>query len=148
MRIGAKVAIRMRGNNTVALVLNGLTGTIIDEKISDSQAAMLSGVSRWVVKFDEPVGLSGSQITVCAFKETDLECLDMYEVIAYDKDDDIEISLMRTNDYSDALAHALKFGEQCKLDLLLNPENGQPFDWVKLVNADNWDIVYWASYNR
>lgn len=70
----------------------------------------------------------------------------IYEIIAYDKDVDYEISLMRTIDYAEAKAHAMKFGEQCCKDLLLNPSNGQPFDWVKLVNHDNWDIVYWASY--
>ena len=86
MRIGAKVTVRMRDNGTMALMFNGLTGTIVNEKISDSQAAMLSGVARWVVKFDEPVDIHGSRINECAFKETDLECLDVYEIVACDKD--------------------------------------------------------------
>jgi hypothetical protein len=58
----------------------------------------------------------------------------------------VEVSLQKTNDYADAKAHALKFGEQCRLDMLLNPASGQPYDWVELVNADNVDVVYWASY--
>lgn len=78
----------------------------------------------------------------------DYEGSTVYEIIAYDKDAAMEVSLQKDVDYADIKAQAMKFGEQCRLDLLLNPATGQPFDWVKLVNADNWDIVYWASYNR
>jgi hypothetical protein len=148
MRIGEKVVVKINNTNSTAALLNGLTGTIIDEKISDSQMAMLSGVSSWIVQFDKPANILGSQLTTCTLRENELECLDNYEVVAYDKDSDMEVSLHKTNDYDDAKAHAIKFGEQCRLDLLLNPTNGQPFDWVELVNADNRDVVYWASYNR
>jgi DNA-directed RNA polymerase subunit RPC12/RpoP len=73
MRIGEKVIVQTK---RAASVLNGLTGTIIEEKIPDSQLAMLSGVSSWVVKFDEPVEIQGSQIATCEFSESDLYAVD------------------------------------------------------------------------
>lgn len=148
MKIGNKVVVN--SDSKIISEFNGVSGTIIKEHVSDSHAAMMSGKSKWIVEFDVPVVIRGETIATCAFKESELELVDdvVYEVVAYDKDEDYEVSLLKTNDYGDARAHALKFGEQCRLDLLLNPENGQPFDWVKLVNADDWDVVYWTSYGR
>jgi hypothetical protein len=78
----------------------------------------------------------------------DYEGATVYEIVAYDKDADMYVILQRNSDYADVYANAMQFGEQCRLDLLLNPENGHPFDWVRMVNADNWDVVYWASHNH
>jgi hypothetical protein len=73
MKIGDKVVVKIANENTPVFVLNGVTGTIVEEKISDSQIAMLSGISRWIVKFDEPVNVFGSQLNTCEFSEKDLE---------------------------------------------------------------------------
>ena len=147
MKIGDKVIVNENG----FLEFVGHRGTIVEEYISNSQWAMLCGVSKWVVKFDQPVNIRKEAIVTCVFKESELTLVDddtVYEVIAYDKDADVDVSLHKTKDYGDARSHALKFGEQCRRDLLLNHANGQTFDWIKLVDANNWDVVYWASYKR
>lgn len=51
MKIGDKVVVV----NKFAGCFNKATGTIIEERIPDSQFHMLMGTQRWMVQFDEPV---------------------------------------------------------------------------------------------
>ena len=62
MKIGDRVIIK----NMPLEELKGVIGTIVDEHILDSQIAMLQGLTKWVVKFDN------SEITGI-FWESELE---------------------------------------------------------------------------
>ena len=75
MKIGSKVIVNV-GNTCLLAPIDGVTGTIVDEKISNSHLAMLSGVSRWIVQFDEPVEIHGATLTSCEFKENELKLFD------------------------------------------------------------------------
>ena len=51
MKIGDKVIVI---NPLYAQITNSAVGTIVSEYISNSQLAMLHGVSKWSVEFDNP----------------------------------------------------------------------------------------------
>ena len=51
MKIGDKVIVI---NPLYAQITNGAVGTIVKEYIPNSQWAMLHGVSKWSVEFDNP----------------------------------------------------------------------------------------------
>ena len=52
--------------------LVGCTGAIIEEKIPESQFAMLSGKTSWLVKLDVPITLMGETITEATVRESSL----------------------------------------------------------------------------
>jgi hypothetical protein len=147
MKIGDRVEIVV--SESLFSVFNNNTniGTIIKE-YPPVPSNTNNKMKKWEVHFDKPVAMCGGHMQTCIFSEDALKPLDWYDVVAYDKDADDEVSLLKTQDYDQALAHAMKFGEQCKNDLLLNPATGQPFDHVRLVNSNNWDVSYWASYEQ
>ena len=72
MKIGNKVVVKPK-NVFLAEVFNGITGSIVGEKIPNSHLAMLSGISHWVVEFENPVVVHGETITKCEFNEYELE---------------------------------------------------------------------------
>lgn len=70
----------------------------------------------------------------------------LYEVIAYDKDNDISKTLFSSSDYNTAVRTAKLFGNFVRNDSLLDfdSKSREPFDWV-YVEYDNQTV--WASYN-
>lgn len=52
--------------------LVGCTGTIIEEKIPESQIAMLSGKTSWKIKFDTPITLLGNTLMEATVREDSL----------------------------------------------------------------------------
>lgn len=73
MKIGDKVTVCGRAALIEELV--GKTGTIIEERIPESQSAMLAGITNWIVRFDVPVRIRGSEIKTCGFRETELKLI-------------------------------------------------------------------------
>ena len=63
MKIGSRVVVKTDCYMPVALA--GCKGIIIDERIPDSHAAMLSGISNFVVKFDEWIDLGSTSLREC-----------------------------------------------------------------------------------
>ena len=49
--------------------LVGCTGTIIAEKLPESQIAMLSGKTSWIVQLDTPITLYGETLNEAAVRE-------------------------------------------------------------------------------
>lgn len=62
MEIGNRVVVN--DGKFVPDVLVGKRGVIIDEKIPESQMAMLCGITKFVIKLDEPVNLETSSLSV------------------------------------------------------------------------------------
>lgn len=63
MQIGSRVVVKT--DCYMPVVLAGRKGIIIEEHAPDSQAAMLSGISNFVVRFDEWIDLGTSRIKEC-----------------------------------------------------------------------------------
>ena len=72
MEIGNKVIVKPK-NAFLVEVFNGVPGKIVDERIPNSHLAMLSGISHWVVEFENPIVVRGETITECEFHEYELE---------------------------------------------------------------------------
>lgn len=70
----------------------------------------------------------------------------MYEVMGYDKDNDVFIVFLNTINLKEAIAEAQQLAEKCKRDELLNPDNGEPIDWVEIY--DDEANCIWASYEQ
>lgn len=70
-----------------------------------------------------------------------------YTVVGYDKDNDVYVEY---EDY-DLSVEAEYHAKQLKKLLdkgELRRENGEPIDWIEVVQSDNYDVVYWASYEE
>ena len=72
MKIGSKVIV---AEHVFIRELVGQTGTIVAEKLPDSQIAMLRGIASWTVKFDTPLNIRGEVIDECSFREDSLELI-------------------------------------------------------------------------
>ena len=70
MKVGSKVIVKPE----YAFIdkFRDASGIIKKEKNPESQAAMLSGVCRWIVEFDEPIVVCNEVITSCEFREDEL----------------------------------------------------------------------------
>lgn len=70
MKIGDRVII----NPEKVLVeeMENKPATIIENVIPDGQFAMLCGVNKWKIRFDEPIQLCGSQLSICKIREDEL----------------------------------------------------------------------------
>jgi hypothetical protein len=62
MKIGNRVVVN--NGEFIPDVLVGKRGIIVDERIPESQMAMLCGIANFVVKLDEPVDLKTSRFSV------------------------------------------------------------------------------------
>lgn len=62
MKIGNRVVVN--DGQFVPNVLVGRSGIIVDERVPESQIAMLCGIASFVVKLDEPVDLKTSKFSV------------------------------------------------------------------------------------
>ena len=69
MRIGSKVKI---AKCVFLPELIGCVGTIVEEKIPSGHAAMLSGITSWIIHLDNPVIFDGEEISDCPIRE---DCL-------------------------------------------------------------------------
>ena len=69
MKIGNKVVVKTESR---WIDFSGKTGTIVEEHIPNSQMAMLCGISKWHVQFDEPVVIQNEIITGFEFREDEL----------------------------------------------------------------------------
>ena len=69
MRIGSKVKIE---KDVFLPELIGCVGTIVDEKIPSGQAAMISGITSWIIHLDNPIVFDGEEIYDCPIRE---DCL-------------------------------------------------------------------------
>ena len=69
MKIGSKVVVKHQSG---WIDFSGKTGTIVEEHIPNSQMAMLCGISKWYVEFDEPVVIHNETITCFEFRENEL----------------------------------------------------------------------------
>lgn len=78
MKIGSKVIV---AEHIFIKELVGKTGTIVAEKLPESQIAMLRGIASWTVKFDEPLKIRGEVIDECSFREDSLELIEKEEVV-------------------------------------------------------------------
>lgn len=72
MKIGNKVIVKMESG---WIDFSGKTGTIVEERIPNSHAAMLAGISRWHVEFDKPIKIGNETITAFEFRENELELI-------------------------------------------------------------------------
>lgn len=72
MKIGDKVIVK---KDSSWIDFAGKTGTIAEEHIPNSQMAMLCGVSKWFVEFDDPIQIGKETITAFEFRENELEAL-------------------------------------------------------------------------
>ena len=73
MKIGSKVIV---AEHVFIKELVGKTGTIVAEKLPESQIAMLRGIASWTVKFDEPLKIREEVIDQCSFREDSLELIE------------------------------------------------------------------------
>lgn len=69
MKIGTRVEIV---EHTFVSALVGCTGTIIEEKIPESQWAMLCGKTNWAIQLDTPLILMGETIREATVREDSL----------------------------------------------------------------------------
>lgn len=72
-----------------------------------------------------------------------------YELVGYDKDNDIYGVIEASED----LAYLKLKGEdvaknQRDTDSFRVNGNGEPFDWFEIVQSDNYNVVYWVSYEE
>ena len=71
----------------------------------------------------------------------------MYVLVAVDKDSWMEMELFRSNFFQLIKLKAEVLKELLMKDLLRNPENNDPFDWIEIVDVENHDNKYWTSYS-
>ena len=71
----------------------------------------------------------------------------MYVLVAVDKDSWMEMELFRSNFFQLIKLKAEVLKELLVKDLLRNPENNDPFDWIEIVDVENHDNKYWTSYS-
>jgi hypothetical protein len=68
-----------------------------------------------------------------------------YAIVGYDKDNDLYDELYFSTDIQDVLQRAKVIKPLCDNDTLRNAK-GEPYDYLEVVNRNNYDVVYWRSY--
>jgi hypothetical protein len=70
-----------------------------------------------------------------------------YCVLGYDKDNSVFENYGNIKELDKAISKAKELTVKCKADELRRL-NGEPIDWIEVVDAKNWDVIYWASYEE
>ncbi len=70
-----------------------------------------------------------------------------YTVVGYDKDNDVYVEYGDYHRQIEAEHHARELADLVYRDKLRR-ENGEPIDWIEIVQTDDWDVVYWVSYEE
>lgn len=68
-----------------------------------------------------------------------------FAIVGYDKDNDVYTELYFSTDIQDVLQRAKAIKPLCDNDTLRNSE-GEPYDYLEVVNRNNYDVLYWRSY--
>lgn len=127
-KIGDAIGIRMKSENEVF----AYAAKVIDDLYRDNRNYTKEQIKRINVLKEICDAISCAQ--------------NQYEVLGHDKDGGYYVSQYVTTNYKDAINRAYELSVKCDLDLLINPETGDPYDWIEVVDAKNWDKVYWVSY--
>lgn len=70
-----------------------------------------------------------------------------YTVVGYDKDNDVYVEYESYDLSAEAEYHAKQLKKLLDKGELRR-ENGEPIDWIEIVQSDNYDVVYWVSYEE
>jgi hypothetical protein len=68
-----------------------------------------------------------------------------YAILGYDKDNKVYKHYGTVEELDKAIDKAKELAVKCYADELRRL-NGESIDWIEVVSARNWDIVYWVSY--
>ena len=70
-----------------------------------------------------------------------------YSLVGYDKDNDLYEVLYSSTNYDELFEKTSVLIELCEKDKLFSSE-GEPFDWLEILDSNNYDVVYWTSYEK
>ena len=70
-----------------------------------------------------------------------------YTLVGYDKDNDYYVEYGDYDLSLDAEHDAKQLKKLLDKDELRR-DNGEPIDWLEIVQTDNYDVVYWSSYEE
>ena len=72
-----------------------------------------------------------------------------YELVGYDKDNDI-YEIIETSENLEYLKTKGKeiVEIQKNTDSFHASDNKEPFDWFEIVQSDNYNVLYWVSYEE
>lgn len=70
-----------------------------------------------------------------------------YEIVAYDKDNDMYVSLGKDRSLQHAIERCENMVPMLQQDELRNPYcDNEPFDWLEVVDENDWLHSHWVSY--
>lgn len=69
----------------------------------------------------------------------------MFKITCYDKDNGTYIDFTESSDLEKLIKEAEQMRELLLKDKLKNT-NGEPFDWIEIVDCEKESNVVWASY--
>jgi hypothetical protein len=70
-----------------------------------------------------------------------------YCVLGYDKDNSVFENYGNIKELDEAISKAKELTVKCRADELRRL-NGEPIDWIEVVDARNWEKIYWSSYEE
>lgn len=70
----------------------------------------------------------------------------MFTITGFDKDNGYHIDLLSGNDCKEMITKAKRLEGPLSRDELKNPFNGEPLDWIEVVDSDGPGKICWASY--